>query len=324
MLSTLRFWRQHWKRILFRAHKDKRSLAALLFLVGIIAYCAFEGFLLFRNPFALVALCLGCIVAWRIRKSHEKDEQALIRLSDHPRVNIEVSDSAILALRSETLRLWLLLWRASSELFLTTKTLPEGAEVMTRRAVLDKLNELGLRTELTRDELELHLMPDSGWAIQAALENLFRVAELEALQYSCGAIGALSPIEDFGKMAKIDTDGIRTMTITAKWAPRELFDIRHEKEMAALFYLRCFGEQMRRGVEHGPLDEEQRNVIEHATANAGDHNSDQLIGTQIISDVDTETLNIATGQAYLRFKGLQRALSMLETRSEGELTSALN
>src|SRR5579875_3463594 len=38
MISFLQLLRQDWKRILFRAHKDKRSLTALLLLLGIVGY----------------------------------------------------------------------------------------------------------------------------------------------------------------------------------------------------------------------------------------------------------------------------------------------
>lgn len=312
----LRFLRQHWKRILLRAHKDRRSLAALLLLLGLIGYCAYYGFLLFKNPLSLVMLGLALFVAWRIRRSHEKEDESLIRLSDYAPVDIEPSDAAVTALRSETIRLWLLLWRASSEHFLGEKTLPEGAEVLTRRVILDKLDSLGLRRELSSKELSLHLTPDGEWSKESVLNNIFRVAELEALQYACGAINILSPIEDFDRLQQINTERIRNATTDTVWRPRETSDIRRERDMAAAFYLRCFGEQLRRGIVQQSLDEEGQKVIREATVSADDHSSDLLIGTKIVSDIENDKLNLATGQAYLRITALQHALSVLESAPE--------
>jgi len=257
-------------------------------------------------------LCLGGIVAWRIRKSHEEDEKALFRLSDHKPVHIEPSETAVESLRSETLRLWLLLWRASSELFLSEKTLPANVEVVTRRAVLDKLEDLDLRSALSSEELQLHLLPDGDWSKEVALRHLFRVAELEALQYSCGFANELSPVEDFETLPRVDVEGIRGLTKGARRPSKETFEIRHESEMTAVFYLRCLAEQVKRGSVERPLEEEQRQILEEASAKAGDPNADLLIGTKIISEVESDKLNIATSQAYMRFSALRHALSMLE------------
>jgi hypothetical protein len=316
MLNFLRFWRQHWKRILFRAHKDKRSLTALLFLLGFIGYCAYYGFLLFKNPLSLVMLCLGGIVAWRIRKSHEEDEKSLIRLTNYQPVQIDPSEAAIAALKTETLKLWLLLWRASSELFLSEKSLPRGLEVVTRRAVLDKLDELDLRRELSGQELHLHLLPDGEWDKETILKHIFRVSELEALQYCCGVKSALSPIENFDRIARIDGEGIRLVTKARNWQPIATFEIRHESEMTAVFYLRCIGEQVKRGIVRKPLDQEHKKILQEASAKAGDHNADLLIGTKIISEIESDKLNIAAGQSYLRFSALRHALSVLEADPE--------
>jgi hypothetical protein len=312
MLSFLRFWRQHWKRILFRAHKDKRSLTALLFLLGFIAYCAYYGILLFRNPVSFVMLGLGGIVAWRIRQSHDNDEKSLLRLNTYEVVPVDPSEAAIAALRSETLRLWLLLWRASSELFLSEKSLPQGVEVTTRRAVLDKLAELDLRPQISGEELHLHLLPDGEWDKEAILKHVFRISELEALQYCCGVISVLSPIENFDRIARVDGDGIRLVTKATNWQPKATFEVRHESEITAVFYLRCVGEQVNRGIVQRPLDEELRHALQEASSKAGDHNADHLIGTKIISEIESDKLNIAVGQSYMRFSALRHALSTFQ------------
>ena len=173
-----------------------------------------------------------------------------------------------------------------------------------------------LRGELSSEELKLHLAPDGEWSKESILNNIFRVAELEALQYACGAINILSPIEDFDRIPQFDTERIRVATKDIEWQPRETFEIRRERDMAAAYYLRCLGEQVRRGIVRQSLDEEGRKVLEEVTANAGNHNSDLLIGTQIISDVENDRLSLATGQAYSRFSALQHALSVLETAPE--------
>jgi hypothetical protein len=277
-----------------------------------LGYCLYYGFLLFKNPLSFVMLGLGIFVAWRIRKSHEKDDDTLIRLSNYEPVSAAPAESAILTLRLETMRLWLLVWRASSESFLGRQTIPEGKEILTRRVILDKLEALDLRGELTDKERDLHLLPDGGWSMESIIENIFRVAELEALQYASGAINMLSPIEDFDRIQRIEIESIRSAAKDISWQPRETFDIRCERDMAAIFYLRCLGEQVQRGIVQKNLEEEESKILSEATTNAGNHNTDLLIGTKIISEIENDKLNLATGQSYLRFKTLQHALSILE------------
>ena len=259
-------------------------------------------------------LALGFFVAWRIRKSHARDDETLISLSNYEPISTAPTVSAILTLRSETMRLWLLVWRASSESSLSRGTIPAGKEILTRRVVLDKLEYLDLRRELTDKERDLHLLPDGGWSPESVLENIFRAAELEALQYACGAINRLSPIEDFDRIQPADIEQIRNTDKNVEWHPRETFDIRRESEMAAAFYLRCLGEQIKRGIVQKDLEEEESKILREATAHAGDHNADLLIGTKIISEVEDHRLNLAAGQSYLRFTALQRALSIIENK----------
>jgi hypothetical protein len=315
MLSFLRFLQQHWKRILFRAHKDKRALAASLALLGMGLYFSYSGFLFFKNPLSFVMLGLGAVLAWRMRKSHEKEDESLIRLSQYSPAAVEPRESAIGSLRSEMLRLWLLLWRASSEQFLNEKSLPEGARVLTRRAVLDKLDGLGLRGELTKEELSLHLSPDGEWSRESIAKNILRAAELEALQYCCGVIDALSPIEDFCRLPKLNLENLAVATKDIRSQPRETFDIRRERDIAAAYYLRCYGEQTRRGIVEKSLDPDVQNVLLVSNADAGNQNSDLLLGTQIVSEVAADRLNAATGQAHLRFAALQHALGVLDPQS---------
>jgi hypothetical protein len=256
-------------------------------------------------------LGLGLFVAWRIRKSHERDDDTLIRLSNYESVSTAPDESDVLTLRLETMRLWLLVWRAFSESFLGRQAIPEGKEILTRRVILDRLEMLGLRGELTDKERDLHFLPDGGWSAESITENIFRVAELEALQYACGAINTLSPIEDFDRIRQIKIESIQSAT-DISWQPRDTFDIRRERGMAAIFYLRCLGEQVQRGIVQKNLDEEESKILSEATINAGNHNTDLLIGTKIISEIENDKLNLAAGQSYLRFKTLQHALSILE------------
>jgi hypothetical protein len=277
-----------------------------------IGYFLYYGFLLFKSPLSLVMLGLGLFVAWRIQKSHEKDDDTVIRLSNYGPVNIAPNESAVQILRSETIRLWLLIWRASSEQFLGGNALPEGKEVLTRRVILDKLEMFDLRVDLTDKERDLHLLPDGAWMPESIIESLFRVAELEALQYACGAIRMLSPIEDFDRIQRIEIESIRSAAKDIAWQPHDTFDIRRERDMAAVFYLRCLGEQVQRGVVNNNLDEADSKILDEATIGAGNHNTDLLIGTKIVREIETDKLNLAAGQSYLRFKALQHALSTLE------------
>ncbi len=81
--SFFRFFRRHWKRIILRAHKDRRSLAALLLLLGILIYVGIYGYYFLKNPVRL--LC------WDSRSSlpggsvnhTKKDDEPLVSFSTY-------------------------------------------------------------------------------------------------------------------------------------------------------------------------------------------------------------------------------------------------
>ena len=314
MFDFFRFVQQHWKRIFFRAHKDRRSLAALLFLFGILAYVASYSVFLVKNPFAVGMLGLGSTAAWMIRRSHKKADETTFRLATYRVVDTKPADSAVDALRTETIRLWLLIWRASSEAFLKNKVLPEYTEVRTRRAILDLLHAMNLRQALPAEELTLHLTQDGGWANESVSKILFRRVELEAFQYSCGAINQLSPIEDLHRFPHMNIEPLVNCIDHSMWIARETYDIRRESEMAAMFYLRCVAEQERRNLISRNSEEQVQRILDEASAHAGSNDSDLLIGTEIVSETDDENLNLATIQSQMRFFGLRHALFLLESK----------
>lgn len=257
-------------------------------------------------------LGLAIFITWRIRTSHKKDDETLVSFSAYKPINAEPSQSAVMTLQVRTLRLWLLVWRASSESFLHNREIPKGKEILTRRVIIDKLKELNLFDGLTDKERDLHLLPDGTWSTEDIATNLFRRSELEALQYAAGVVSALVPIEDFNRIQNLDIDQIKNITSDALWKTQETFELRNERDMAAAFYFRCLGEKVRRGTFETNLDQQERELLEGVAERAGDENADLLIGTQIVSDVDDTELNLAVGQSYLRFTTLQQALSLLE------------
>ena len=310
--SFFRFFRQHWKRIILRAHKDRRSLAALLLLLGIVIYVGIYGYYFLKNPVSLVMLGLAIFVTWRIRKSHKKDDETLVSFSTYKPINAAPTQAAVMTLRARTLGLWLLVWRGSSENFLRTNDVPEGKEVLTRRTILSKLRELNLLDDLSEQECNLHFLPDGAWSVDDISAQLFRRADLEVLQYATGIVDSLIPIEDFDKIQQLSIDQIQSVTPNTNWKPRETFDIRRERDMSAAFYLRCLGEQVRRGTVEATFEQQERETIDGANLRAGDENADFLIGTKIISDAGDVELILAISQAYLRFTTLQQTLSLLE------------
>jgi len=310
--SFFRFFRQHWKRIVLRAHKDRRSLAALLLFLGIVIYVSIYGYYFLKNPVSLVMPGLAIIVTWAIRKSHKKDDETLVSFSTYKPISTFPTQAAVLTLRRRTLGLWLLIWRAYSENFLRTNELSKGQEVLSRRIILGKLRELNLLDDLSEQERNLHFLPDGAWSDDDISPYLFRRSELEVLQYATGIVDSLTPIEDFDKIQQLSIDQIQNVTPNTNWKPREPFDIRRERDMSAAFYLRCLGEQVRRGKVEATFEQEEREAIDGANQRAGDENADFLIGTRIISDAGDVELILAISQAYLRFTALQQTLSLLE------------
>lgn len=309
--KSFRYFKQHWKRILFRAHKDRRSLSAILLAVGMIAYVCYYGFFFFTKPFSFVLLLLGSFFAWRIRSSHQKDDEAFLKLSNHEPPEIKPSVAIIKELGDKTLRLWLLLWRASSEKHLKRYEIPAGREVVTRRIILDKLTALDLKIQLAPEELNLHLLPDGAWTIEDIGSQALRIPELQALQYVCGIHEVIFLIEDLNVFSDVDVTFIEKLETQPTFYLQNISDIRLERDISATFYLRCLKEQVQRGLATYRPDDETQEVL-NSISNTGKQSSDHLLGTKIVSEVTDEELIFSSQQIYTRYKALKNALSMLE------------
>ena len=140
------------------------------------------------------------------------------------------------------LRLWLLLWRASSEQFLNEKSLPEGARVLTRRAVLDKLDGLGLRGgELTKEELSLHLLA------RRRMEQGVHRQEHPACGRARGAAILLwrnrctFAYRGFLPPSQVEPREPRRCNERHSLPAQRNIRYRRERDIAAAYYLRCYG-----------------------------------------------------------------------------------
>jgi hypothetical protein len=198
LLFSANYWRtlvrgETWRASgvsLRRAHKDKRARKQLWRLIWLlltpflcllyVAWFAASGAGLVGA--AIGFIMVGIVAAYRNRRPVEKDGPLTLSLSTPQAVEEKPPLPPSPELRRELAELALLhavlADRAGSEMFVKTKVLPEGFEVVTRQRHLEILRTRGLYERLGDVERDLLLLPDGHWephmidVVSMALEPL--------------------------------------------------------------------------------------------------------------------------------------------------------
>lgn len=216
------------------------------------------------------------------------------------------------AIFQEAQLLAILLKRFASEQGME-KVLPEGMEVITRRVVLNRLNELGLRDDLAPWLLDILLAPDGHWSRELKQKASYAPELLEVFRWELG-LGKLRSLTTIPKYDVADAEAQLSLTPEALTA-KASWDIRPERNATDRFFARCWSELIARR-EIGDVNESdvQRAIEARESILEEGYTKDYLVGASTITEISSPLLWFLASRAYHRCK----ALSLLVEITTGE------
>lgn len=224
----------------------------------------------------------------------------------HPSVPTELRQ----ALFREAILLGTLLERLASEVAME-KELPSSIRIITRRVMLDRIENHGLRHDLKPWQLDLLLAPDGQWTAEqkekalgawesfAVLNWVLGLGELRGLtlqpEYSLEAVNALCTLPDS-----------QQLRVLPAW------DIRPARDAASKFFNRCWAELLARKEVPGAEDADVNRALDARESIASEgYLRDYLIGARTIPELETPLIWILAQRAYRRWELLSLLVPIL-------------
>lgn len=316
-----KLWKALWVAVR-RSHHDRHARATLLRLTGYLVFVfGWIGFNLIRayrsnepnlrrsmtevliGLAVLVAIIIGSAAIYKRMMRRVMERKS-------PAVSAEMKKS----LYRESCLVAALLDRLGSESVLE-KELPKNVEIVTRRILLDKLNELELREGLEPWLLDLLLAPDGHWTE----EQKQKVGGLwETFAMLSWALG-LTELRGMTDPPRYTLGDVRALFANNR--PEELmvlpsWDMRPARNQARHFFQRCWSDLVARRVVSGTPEEGIAEALaERAEIQAEGYLHDYLIGSKTIPELETPTLLMVMNRAYRRWQ----TLSVLVAITAGEV-----
>jgi hypothetical protein len=307
-----------------RAHKDKRSwrqfariVALFLVPLDVIAYvfAVLDGTYHLWVPFIFLCALTGLLGRLAFLKPvGQPDTVQKLGISEPV---YKTDTETRLCFAKLALVHALLVNRAASESFVQTKVLPEGVEIITRRAHLDVLRKYGVYDRLGSKERDLFLLPDGHWPQQTIND----------------APMLLEPIRLFRWLLRVD-DYLPTigsnLTVDYRMAnaivknPEIVFrgakmvsdgDLETALSAAELYFFRCWSEGVARGYSEFNDEEYRERAIEFAAELNNLEHADLLLGVNIVSKASDSDVKLATKLSFLR----AQVLGKIQQQMRGEL-----
>ena len=194
------------------------------------------------------------------------------------------------------------------------KVLPPNIEVITRRVLLDRLTQLGLRDELEPWLLDLLLTPDGHWTSEQKQRASSAWECFAVLRWALG-------LGDLRSLTQVPTYSIEdARSLIATKQPKKLmalpsWDLRPARNEATLFFNRCWTELMARGeLNHAAQEDVERAIEIRAEIIEEGYTADFLIGSQTVPELSTTDLWMLTIRAFHRWE----ILSLLVDITSGD------
>jgi hypothetical protein len=313
-----------------RAHKDKRArrqLYALTFLLIVPILCIGYLIVLFRTGALILAPFVFAVLWWRNRK--EKQDSVTLRITP----SFEPIQQGLSEEQHQSLRLYLadltfyyavMVHRAGSESFLKNKTLPEGAEVISRQMHLQLLRSRGLWDKMTRRDRERMMMPDGHWdwpeinQAAAAIEPLRLLRWVLRIDFYLPVIGQQLQI-NYGLANELIKDPKKVLEGKAIV---EISTARVGKDSAEQFFARCWAECVSRGYYECDEQVTQWATTLSASLNGKQH-EDFVLGNELVSEVEKDNLLWATMLSQRRLQFLTWIMPILETGAPSEAQTSV-
>jgi len=211
-----------------------------------------------------------------------------------------------IALHREMCLLATLMDRFSSELFLE-KELPPDIRVVTRRVLLDRLRDIGLRDELDGPFLDILLAPDGHWTVEQKSRARHAVECFSVLRWVLG-LGELRGLTVDPKYDLRTTAAVLAVREPERLLVRPSWDLRLARDSTDLFLTRCWIELLARKAVMAFSEEDVEKAIRALTLIKEEGSQhDYLVGTHTISEIETPGVGFLFNRALVRF----RLLSLL-------------
>jgi hypothetical protein len=200
--------------------------------------------------------------------------------------------------------------RALGELWLKKNTLPEGHSVLTRRIQIDALKARGVWDDLPAEVRDWMIRPDGSWPDLQIASVLASAETLNTLLWTLGLARELRPVNSLVEPLRFD----RLAKALKKPAPgvRPTWDLRVARNDAQQYFIRCYAENIHRGVTIAKTDEQREAVEEWIKGiQSGDH-PDALAGSETIGEIEASTLDLVGRSAARRVQALSLVMELLD------------
>ena|SRR5665213_986023 len=206
--------------------------------------------------------------------------------------------------------------RALGELWLKKNTLPEGHSALTRRIQIDILKTRGGWDDLPPKTRDWMMRPDGSWPGSQIASVLASAETLNTLLWTLGMTHKLRPAHNLVEPIRFD----KLAKALEKPAPgvRPTWDLRLARNDAHQYFIRCYAENIHRGVAIAKSDEQRKAVDEWMDSiQSGDH-PDVLAGSETIGEVERSTLEMVQRSAACRFQTLSLVMRLLDGEDRWE------
>jgi hypothetical protein len=312
LVSRRQFWRDSWFA-LRRIHKDKRVrpqikllsqvilaplvfFAVLLWILAMLATAmtgedaapALGGFLFLTMLVLRLSFRRRRVV---YRQGPTWADERLYR----PTVRREVAELTLLYA--------VLADRASSEVFVAVKTLPDQIEVVTRQLHIALLRKHNLWERLGPEEKALLMLPDGGW--EAGVTQHVAERALEPLRILRWALRVDPYLPSVGSDASVDYKLAKELVLNPEkiMAGYDLID-RQNLEAVRLSADNYFQRGVAEGLTRGFfLSENEQNLVwakNIAQQLGGRQAKDLVVGAKLIGETDESTVRLVTSIAQRR------------------------
>jgi hypothetical protein len=307
-----------------RVHKDPRARKHLLGLATLVALVivipvvgiAYVGMLIGTGAWLFVPFVIP--VMWWIRRSNKQEFEPL-NIAPRPEAPPPaLADPDLVLLRRFLAELTILyavfLDRAGSERFQKEKQLPEGAEILTRRAHFELLRSLNLPERIAATDRDLLMTPDGHWE----WETINRVAaEIDVLRLLRWILGLDVHLPLIGFQLRGDFTIAHELVL----APQKALDgtsivdtdqIRVAHDAANAYLIRCFAEAVRRGCVTPKNPEAIGWAAKVSESLRGKQDEDLVLGSVLVSEAEDRDLMWAVTLARKRTQFLEWTLNLLQ------------
>jgi hypothetical protein len=273
-------------RNLKRIHKDKRArkhtlrflsfISVPVLVVAYITYMAGTGVILLAPPVLF-------LIWWNNRRQAKENAVSLSILPDEkpkPRVLTDQERMALRRYFADMAVIYaVIVCRTGSEIFLKTKVLPEGMEVISRRTHLDVLRTRGIWEKLGQGDREALMMADGHWTpemiqhAQPAIEPLRLLRWILRIDFYMPVVGQQMRVD-----YKLADNLVRDPeNVDAGKDLITVAGVERAGEAAQHFFVRCYAEGVARKYYQATSEEKEKWASNVATTLEGRQHEDLVL-----------------------------------------------